>query len=61
MKTVRIPPNFFGIALGLSGLAALWVFAGASFGAPAAVGEALRCQHSFTAQRERAHPEAETK
>jgi tellurite resistance protein len=38
---VRIPPNFFGIALGLSGLAALWVFAGTSFGAPAAVGEAL--------------------
>jgi tellurite resistance protein len=38
---VRIPPNFFGIALGLSGLAALWAFAGTSFGAPAAVGEAL--------------------
>src|SRR6266576_996973 len=40
-RVVRIPPNFFGIALGLSGLAALWVFAGTSFGAPAAVGEAL--------------------
>lgn len=40
-NAVRIPPNFFGIALGLSGLAALWVFAGASFGGPAAVGDAL--------------------
>jgi tellurite resistance protein len=38
---VRIPPNFFGIALGLSGLTALWAFAGTSFGAPAAVGDAL--------------------
>jgi tellurite resistance protein len=38
---VRIPPNFFGIALGLSGLAALWVFAETSFGGPAAVGDAL--------------------
>jgi tellurite resistance protein len=38
---VRIPPNFFGIPLGLSGLAALWVFAGTSVGAPAAVGDAL--------------------
>jgi tellurite resistance protein len=40
-RVVRIPPNFFGIALGLSGLSALWVFAGASFGGPAAVGDAL--------------------
>jgi tellurite resistance protein len=38
---VRIPPTFFGIALGLSGLSALWVFAGTSFGAPAALGDAL--------------------
>ncbi|HWF72231.1 MAG TPA: hypothetical protein VG186_02735 [Solirubrobacteraceae bacterium] len=38
---VRIPPNLFGIALGLSGLAALWVFAQAPFGAPAAVAAAL--------------------
>ena len=38
---VRIPPTFFGIALGLSGLSALWVFAGTSFGAPAAFGDAL--------------------
>jgi tellurite resistance protein len=38
---VRIPPNFFGIALGLSGLAALWAFAGTSFGGPVAVGDAL--------------------
>jgi tellurite resistance protein len=38
---VQVPPNFFGIALGLSGLSALWVFAGTSFGAPAAFGDAL--------------------
>ncbi|MDX6512266.1 MAG: tellurite resistance protein [Gaiellaceae bacterium] len=38
---VRIPPNFFGIALGLSGLAALWAFAGATFGGPAAIGDVL--------------------
>jgi tellurite resistance protein len=38
---VRIPPGFFGMALGLSGLAGLWAFAGASFGGPAAVGDAL--------------------
>jgi len=38
---VRIPPNFFGIALGLSGLAVLWGFAGTPFGAPAAIGDAL--------------------
>jgi tellurite resistance protein len=37
----RIPPNFFGIALGLSGLAALWVFAAAPFGGPLATGYAL--------------------
>jgi tellurite resistance protein len=38
---VRIPPNLFGMTLGLAGLAALWVFAGTSLGAPAVVGEAL--------------------
>jgi tellurite resistance protein len=38
---VRIPPGLFGIPLGLSGLAALWVFGAASFGGPAAVGDAL--------------------
>jgi tellurite resistance protein len=38
---VRIPPNFFGIALGLAGLAGLWAFAGATFGGPAVVGDAL--------------------
>jgi tellurite resistance protein len=38
---VRIPPNFFGIALGLAGLAGLWAFANEAFGAPAAVGEGL--------------------
>jgi tellurite resistance protein len=37
----RIPPNLFGIALGLSGLAALWGFAATSFGGPAAVGDVL--------------------
>ncbi|MDX6423938.1 MAG: tellurite resistance protein [Gaiellaceae bacterium] len=37
----RIPPNLFGIALGLSGLAALWGFARTSFGGPAAVGDVL--------------------
>jgi tellurite resistance protein len=41
ITAARIPPNLFGIALGLAGLAALWVFAGASFGGPAAVGDAL--------------------
>jgi tellurite resistance protein len=38
---VRIPPNFFGIALGLSGLAALWLYASDSFGAPAIVADAV--------------------
>ena len=37
----RIPPNLFGMTLGLAGLAALWVFAETSLGAPAVVGEAL--------------------
>jgi tellurite resistance protein len=41
VRNVRIAPNLFGIALGLSGLTALWAFAGTSFGAPAAVGDAL--------------------
>jgi tellurite resistance protein len=41
MGVVRIPPNLFGIALGLSGLAALWVFASTAFGGPTAVGDAL--------------------
>jgi tellurite resistance protein TehA-like permease len=38
---LRIPPNLFGIALGLSGLAALWAFAATTFGAPVAVGDVL--------------------
>jgi tellurite resistance protein len=38
---MRIPPGFFGIALGLSGLAGLWAFAGTSFGGSTAVGDAL--------------------
>jgi tellurite resistance protein len=37
----RIPPNLFGVALGLSGLAALWAHAATSFGGPAAVGDAI--------------------
>jgi tellurite resistance protein len=38
---VRIPPGFFGVALGLAGLAGLWAFAATTFGGPAAVGDAL--------------------
>jgi tellurite resistance protein len=38
---VRIPPNLFGIPLGLSGLAALWVYNGTVFGGTTAVGDAL--------------------
>jgi tellurite resistance protein len=38
---VRIPPGFFGMGLGLSGLAALWAYGTTSFGAPAAVGDGL--------------------
>jgi tellurite resistance protein len=40
-RSARIPPNFFGIALGLSGLAAVWLYASDTFGAPAAVGDGL--------------------
>jgi tellurite resistance protein len=40
-SVVRIPPNLFGIALGLAGLAALWGFAATTFGGPAEVGDAL--------------------
>jgi tellurite resistance protein len=40
-RATRIPPNFFGIALGLSGLAALWLDASDQFGAPAAVSDGL--------------------
>jgi tellurite resistance protein len=39
--SVRIPPSFFGMALGLAGLAGLWAFAAATLGGPAAVGDAL--------------------
>jgi tellurite resistance protein len=39
--TTRIPPNFFGIALGLAGLADLWLYASDRFGAPAAVGDGI--------------------
>jgi tellurite resistance protein len=41
MAAARIPPNFFGIALGLSGVAAAWLYASTAFGAPAAVGNAV--------------------
>jgi tellurite resistance protein len=40
-RPARIPPNFFGMALGLSGLAAMWLDASDQFGAPAAVGDGL--------------------
>jgi tellurite resistance protein len=40
-RAVRIPPGLFGIPLGLSGLAALWVFASGALGAPEAIGAAL--------------------
>jgi tellurite resistance protein len=40
-RSLRIPPNFFGMALGLSGLAAMWLYASDQFGAPAAVGDGL--------------------
>src|SRR4051794_9661253 len=38
---MRIPPGFFGMPLGLTGLAALWTFAGVSFGGPPAVGDVM--------------------
>jgi tellurite resistance protein len=41
MAVARIPPNFFGIAFGLSGLAAAWLYASTAFGAPAAVGNTV--------------------
>jgi tellurite resistance protein len=40
-RNARIPPNFFGMALGFSGLAAMWLYASGPFGAPAAVGDGL--------------------
>jgi tellurite resistance protein len=40
-RPARIPPNFFGIALGLSGLAVMWLYASDQFGAPAVVGDGL--------------------
>ncbi|MEA2468515.1 MAG: tellurite resistance protein [Thermoleophilaceae bacterium] len=41
LRSARIPPNFFGIALGLTGLAGVWLYASDRFGAPAAVGDGL--------------------
>jgi tellurite resistance protein len=37
----RIPPGLFGAALGLSGLASVWLFAAAAFGAYPIVGDAI--------------------
>jgi tellurite resistance protein len=37
----RIPPGFFGAALGLSGLAGLWLFAATSIGVSPLVGDAI--------------------
>jgi tellurite resistance protein len=41
MAVARVPPNLFGIAFGLSGLAGAWLYASAALGAPAAVGNAI--------------------
>jgi tellurite resistance protein len=38
---VRISPGLFGMALGLAGLGALWLYGSGTFGAPAAVGDML--------------------
>ncbi len=40
-EVVRIPPGYFGAPLGISGLAALWLFASEHFGAPAIVGNVI--------------------
>jgi tellurite resistance protein len=37
----RVPPGLFGAALGLSGLAGLWLFAAASIGVSPVVGDAI--------------------
>ncbi|MCW3013846.1 MAG: family transporter [Solirubrobacterales bacterium] len=37
----RIPPGFFGMALGLAGLSALWLYVAGAFGVATAVGDAL--------------------
>jgi tellurite resistance protein len=37
----RIPPGFFGAALGLSGLAGLWSFAATSIGVSPVIGDAI--------------------
>jgi len=37
----RVPPGFFGAALGLSGLAGLWLFAATYIGVSPAVGDAI--------------------
>ncbi|MEA2235206.1 MAG: tellurite resistance protein [Solirubrobacteraceae bacterium] len=37
----RIPPNLFGIAFGLSGLAVAWLYASTALGAPVAVGNTI--------------------
>jgi tellurite resistance protein len=40
-EVVRIPPGYFGVTLGLSALAALWLLASDHFGAPAVVGNLI--------------------
>jgi tellurite resistance protein len=40
-RSAPIPPGFFGISLGLAGLAALWLYGSGTFGAPPAVGDLL--------------------
>jgi tellurite resistance protein len=41
LAAFAIPPGFFGAALGLSGLAALWLFAATSMGVSQVVGDAI--------------------
>jgi tellurite resistance protein len=41
LARVTIPPAFFGAALGLSGLSALWLFASKTMGAPRGVSDAV--------------------
>src|SRR5271163_2895902 len=38
---IRVPPGYFGMPLGLAGLAAMWQFAAHRFDDPAAVGNVI--------------------
>jgi tellurite resistance protein len=40
-EVVRVPPGYFGTALGPSALAALWLYAADHFGAPSLVGDLI--------------------